>query len=754
MVDDTAWGMISGFLARGWVIIPLHGLADGVCTCEQRGACPNAGKHPIYSNWQKMIEPFRSIEMLGMVSGARGGLINFGLVTGRASGVFALDMDPKNGARLEDLPGTLTPTWMQRTGSGGLHALYEMPTDFSPTNRRGSLPVGWDVRGEGGQIVIAPSVTDRGAYTIIGDVGAIVAPSPGWLLDSIRPSDVADWESRSKTSRFSDRVDMTAPESMEARRAVAYAGTVLDAECGALAGESVSRNETAFRVACRLHELANAGWLSYEVAYGRFMDACAIASGNKLEPFSAGEAERVWVNAAHRVGDAVAVLPASALGGERLDFQWTPPVTGGVSSDVGERFSLPDGWPAAPTEVQVEVDPWEAAVRAEMGKQAVRAEARRRLAEAAAGDRTARLETMRAKLLTSAELASVEPLAALVPGVLYRNTLTRMVGPSGSGKTFVMLDLVGHLGSGMTWAGRALEPSRVLYMVAEGIEGVRGRVEAWERWHDRHMDGVWWYPEPVQACGGDGAWDLFIELACEIKPALVVIDTQARVTVGVNENDNSEMGVMVESLERLRRATEATVTVVHHEGHNEGRARGASAVRGAMQSEHLVSMAADGRTITLSTGKQKDASRGMRLDFGLVSVPLPADEYGIVSPPPIGEELPVVPVWRGDAARVVEMPDEELTGKVGECAAVIRVVFAGVAGGTKAEYKAVLMGERGILGSQATWYRAWSELVGRKVIGRIRGTQAWRYVPVEMRGQMIEPVPGGSERGAHYAPDM
>lgn len=44
---------------RGWTIIPLHGMKDGVCTCGDP-SCGSAGKHSVGSTWQLITDPERA----------------------------------------------------------------------------------------------------------------------------------------------------------------------------------------------------------------------------------------------------------------------------------------------------------------------------------------------------------------------------------------------------------------------------------------------------------------------------------------------------------------------------------------------------------------------------------------------------------------------------------------------------------------------------------------------------------------------
>jgi hypothetical protein len=297
-MDDS----VSGYLARGWSVVALHGVVQGVCTC---GGCSNPGKHPLYKNWQKI--PIRDLDAWQHAS-ARGQPTNVGLATGRHSGVFALDHDPKNvvdPAAVAAVLETLPLTWTQRTGGGGRHWLFLMPADFEPTNRTGHLPKGLDIRGTGGQIVTAPSVTDKGPYRVTDPRDPVAAPAE--LLELIRP--VA-----------APRPTPSAPGPLTDTRGAAYAERARAALLAELSTESSTRNERAYKVACRLHELINAGWLDYDTTYEGYLAAAADASRNKTDPFPQAEAGQIWQNAAHRVGEGSAELPPSMLGGTPMDF--------------------------------------------------------------------------------------------------------------------------------------------------------------------------------------------------------------------------------------------------------------------------------------------------------------------------------------------------------------------------------------------------------------------------------------------------
>lgn len=119
---------------------------------------------------------------------------NIGIICGAPSGIFALDVDPRHGgddslAALERLHGKLPDTVEAITGGGGRHLLfrYEPPAGAVLGNSAGQLGAGLDIRAQGGQIVVAPSVhPETGAryeWEASSRPGEVpVASAPGWLV--------------------------------------------------------------------------------------------------------------------------------------------------------------------------------------------------------------------------------------------------------------------------------------------------------------------------------------------------------------------------------------------------------------------------------------------------------------------------------------------------------------------------------------------------------------------------------------------
>ncbi len=146
---------------RGWRVLPLHALtAEGVCTCHLGAACPHPGKHPRLKGWPGLATTDEAIILGWWQQWPRA---NVGIATGAGSGLVVLDVDPRHGgdeslALLESQHGTLPRTVRQLTGGGGEHIFLRHP-GWPVGNQQGDSTIapGLDVKGDRGQVVVAPS---------------------------------------------------------------------------------------------------------------------------------------------------------------------------------------------------------------------------------------------------------------------------------------------------------------------------------------------------------------------------------------------------------------------------------------------------------------------------------------------------------------------------------------------------------------------------------------------------------------------
>lgn len=273
------------------------------------------------------------------------------------------------------------------------------------------------------------------------------------------------------------------------------------------------------------------------------------------------------------------------------------------------------------------------------------------------------VDALLAKMITRDQVLDLPPPTPLIWDVLDLESESWVIGAPGGFKSFVALDWAAHVAQGLSWRGHRVTQGEVVYVVAEGRKGIKQRVMAWEKTYSREMTGVRFLPEPVQVLGNRGRdWQVLVKACERLKPVLVVLDTQARITVGMKENDNGEMSHLTEAVRVLKEATNACVLVVHHTGRDGKDGRGASVIDGAQDSEVRVDRPEKGRPkrdqlyATIATDKAKDGDDRHRWEVQLEVVdlgPHPLDETRRLT------SLALKPLqpWESAGVEIEEIPD-------------------------------------------------------------------------------------------------
>jgi hypothetical protein len=210
-------------------------------------------------------------------------------------------------------------------------------------------------------------------------------------------------------------------------------------------------------------------------------------------------------------------------------------------------------------------------------------------------------------LMSDTEIdALVEP-APLVDGFAFVNGSIAIAGKFGSLKTFVLVDLAFCIACGADWHGRRTRQGPVVYVYAEGVGGIRRRVAAWKAAYGYSGSApVHFLPCSVALDDAGDVTSLLHAIAkLATAPVAVMVDTLARNFAG-DENSTADMGRFIRGVDRIREATGAAVFVAHHTGHEGTRARGSTALPGALDT--LVTTEKDDTVLTLKCVKQKDAA--------------------------------------------------------------------------------------------------------------------------------------------------
>jgi hypothetical protein len=227
---------------------------------------------------------------------------------------------------------------------------------------------------------------------------------------------------------------------------------------------------------------------------------------------------------------------------------------------------------------------------------------------------------LRDRLLTMSGLADLEPPTPLLDGLLYRDTLAQLAATAGSYKTFLAIAMSCSIALGENFEGhRVPAAEKVVYVAAEGASGLRARILGWCELsgHDptRLDDQLFVLPCPIQlndivdvseAC----------ELAHDVGAGLIVLDTRAKCTLGLEENSATEQGKAIAAAERIQAAAGCTVFAIHHAGRNGSNPRGSTAWDGGVWTD--LRMEGSDLVAKVKCEKHKDAPSGCEHQFRMV----------------------------------------------------------------------------------------------------------------------------------------
>lgn len=220
---------------------------------------------------------------------------NIGLATGGRSGVWVLDIDGAAGIAsllaLAARHGKLPPTVRQNTGKGG-HLVYAwpgiLPWGGEIRNGASKFAEGLDVRGEGGYVVLPPSVHPSGrTYRWVEGCSPFELPparAPDWLLRLVAPPPAP------APRRVSDLARPSRPPG----QARGYATGALDNACREVAqARPGTQNVTLHTNSYGIGRLVAGGELARDEARRELVAAgLRMANGNGARPWTAVEIEK------------------------------------------------------------------------------------------------------------------------------------------------------------------------------------------------------------------------------------------------------------------------------------------------------------------------------------------------------------------------------------------------------------------------------------------------------------------------------
>jgi hypothetical protein len=176
----------------------------------------------------------------------------------------------------------------------------------------------------------------------------------------------------------------------------------------------------------------------------------------------------------------------------------------------------------------------------------------------------------------------------------------------------------------------------IIYILGEGRGGLKNRILAWMKHHQAaRIEPVSFVYDAVQFKNPQDVLALRTQIdACNVKPAMLFIDTFARSAVGVDENDAMHIGQWIDAVTRLQHDMRVDVVALHHaqkapNDDRRGRSvreRGSSAFIGAVDT--VIRLSSDGKKVRVSCEKQKGSEQFAPFTLDVKVIDLGLNEYG------------------------------------------------------------------------------------------------------------------------------
>lgn len=221
----------------------------------------------------------------------------------------------------------------------------------------------------------------------------------------------------------------------------------------------------------------------------------------------------------------------------------------------------------------------------------------------------------------------------LIKNLVPKGGVCSIYGPSGSGKSFLVLEMAGALCRGVPFFNRPACRCPVTYVVLEGENGFRNRLQAYESHYDIKLPPLLRIVlQPMNLSDSVAAKFSRQLVAEDMGGGVVIIDTLSRATPGMDENSSVDMSKLLSAVDIIQRQSDATVILIHHTGKDATRgARGHSSLFAALDLAIEVRQPKTGREWRIAKSKDGEDGRTYPFDLGVVSIGIDEDGVPITS---------------------------------------------------------------------------------------------------------------------------
>ena len=274
------------------------------------------------------------------------------------------------------------------------------------------------------------------------------------------------------------------------------------------------------------------------------------------------------------------------------------------------------------------------------------------------------------RLLSPDDCVGLKPTPYVVRGLVGRGQVGAIVGPPGAGKSVLAPWIGYHVAQGADVFGRKTKAGPVLYIAAEDDRGLAQRVHALR---DRlgpapDHNVVWGVSDLLTAEKGEryaAQVQRLRDLAEDLKPRLVIIDTIAAAFPGLEENDAAAMGRVQQAarlLSKVRNVRPAVLLIAHDAKAGGGLVRGHSILNGDLDVSVALTPSESG-VVTARATKNRNGPLDVELAFRVVGHQIGEDE--------LGDPVTVATLEPADPAEAKAKPtDGRPTGQPGKLLAL------------------------------------------------------------------------------------
>lgn len=224
-----------------------------------------------------------------------------------------------------------------------------------------------------------------------------------------------------------------------------------------------------------------------------------------------------------------------------------------------------------------------------------------------------------------------------VRDLMRRGEVSLLYAASNVGKSALAGLLASSVAAGVPFFGRATRRGIAVHVAAEAPISIAERSRAYRDVCAAGAAAPYQIRRSAVDLGNPKSISTFMkelrlmeEHYCE-DLVLVIVDTLVLSIGDLDENVTSDMTVVTEAAKRIATSFDTHVCLVHHSGKDTERgARGASSIRGAVDTEIELRLSSDGTTVLARNTKQRTLARDADFAFRIEPFTLGADEDGRV----------------------------------------------------------------------------------------------------------------------------